>query len=198
MIDDEDSPQLTPREREALRALSRERQPAAELEGRVIEALAARGLIRRRRRPGSLWAVAAAAVLALSLGFLTGRWSVATAPAEGESPRFMLLLYDTPEREVSRSPERNRELAAEYGGWARELGRAGRFVGGDPLQIGGRMLRQAGQRVVAGPETAAGGEIVVGYFMIRARDYDEALEIAEGCPHLRYEGSVLVRRVGHT
>ncbi len=112
--------------------------------------------------------------------------------------RFVLLLYDTPEREVSRGPELER-LAAEYGAWADQLGDAGRFVAGDPIHGQGRMLRQTGDRVEAlSAGVEAGGEIVVGYFMIRARDHAEAVEIAKACPHLKYDGGVLVRQVGFT
>ena len=189
--------ELTPEEQEALRTLSRERRPPDELEGRVVAALRDRGLI-RASVPGGLrlWALAASAVLALGLGFLGGRLSVTPPVAGGDEPRFILLLYDTPEHEASRSPERNRELAVEYGAWAGELASAGRFVAGDPVHGEGRMLRKVGRRVEAGPAESGGEEMVVGYFMIRARDYGEALTIAEDCPHLKYDGGVLVRQVG--
>ena len=172
--------------------------PTPELEDRVVAALARRGLI--HAPAWHRWAaVAAAAVVTLTLGFAAGRWSFQPAPAPEESPRFVLLLYDTPEREASRGPELERKLAAEYTAWAGELGRDGRFVAGDPIHGQGRMLRQAGARVEALPaEAETGGEIVVGYFMIRARDHAEAVEIARACPHLKYDGGVLVRRVGFT
>ena len=61
------------------------------------------------------------------------------------------------------------------------------------------MLRRQDGSVETRPAgTETGGEIVVGYFMIRARDYAEAVEIAKQCPHLKYDGGVLVRRVGFT
>ncbi len=198
MNDELDPVELTDEEREALRALSRERQPAPELEDRVVAALAGRGLIRAPawRRWGPL---AAAAMVTLALGFAAGRFSLSPAPAAEESPRFVLLLYDDPVRDASRSPEDERRLSAEYTAWAGELAGAGRFVGGDPIHGEARMLRQLEQRVEALPAAAeAGGEIVVGYFMIRARDHAEAVEIARECPHLKYDGGVLVRQVGFT
>ncbi len=195
-----DNVEPTPRELEAMRALSDELPPPPELEDRVVAALEERGLIRApawRRWLG----IAAAAVLTLGVGFAAGRLSLppAPGPAPEESPRFVLLLYDTPEREASRGPELERRLSAEYGAWAERLGRDGRFVAGDPIHGEGRMLRQSGGRVealAAGAE--AGDEIVVGYFMIRARDHAEAVEIARDCPHLKYDGGVLVRQVGFT
>ncbi len=198
MNDDPHSPELTREEQEALRNLSRERQPPPGLEDRVVAALEGRGLIRAPawRR----WAaVAAAAVVTLALGFAAGRFSRPPASAAEDSARFVLLLYDTAERDASRSPEQERRLSAEYTAWAGELARAGRFVAGDPIHGEGRMLRQLDRRIEArpaGPE--AGGEIVVGYFMIRARDHAEAVEIARECPHLKYDGGVLVRQVGFT
>ena len=196
MHDDETFPELTPEEREALSALSRERRPPPELEDRVVAALEGRGLIRAPawRR----WAaVAAVAALALGLGFAAGRFSLPSAPSADESPRFVLLLYDDAERDAARDPELERRMAAEYGAWAGELGRDGRFVAGDPIHGEARMLRRRGEEVETLPAgTEAGGEVVVGYFMIRARDHAEAVEIAKQCPHLKYDGGVLVRRVG--
>ncbi len=197
MHDDETSPQLDDQELAALRALSHDRRPPPELEDRVVAALGRRGLIRapawRRWLPA-----AAAAVMILALGFAAGRFSLQPVPATADdSPRFVLLLYDTPEREASRAPELERRLSAEYGAWADQLGDDGRFVAGDPIHGEGRMLRRLDEKVEAQPAgTEAGGEIVVGYFMIRARDHAQAVEIAKACPHLKYDGGVLVRQVG--
>ncbi|MCP3959180.1 MAG: hypothetical protein GY719_15125 [bacterium] len=201
-MSDDRFPELTPEEQEAFRAMSRERRPPDELEDRVVEALANQGLVRRSpARQRHVWALAATALLALGLGFLGGRFSAAPPPPVGDddSPRFILLLYDTPEREAARTSERERQLASEYGAWAGELATVDRFVAGDPIHGEGRMLRKIDQRVEAGPaESGEGGEMVVGYFMIRAADYQEALEIAEDCPHLKYDGGVLVRQAGLT
>ncbi len=198
MHDDDTSQALKPEELEALRSLTHENRPAPELEDRVVEALSAHGLIRApawRRWAG----LAAAASLILAAGFAAGRFSITPSPAAEDLSRFVLLLYDDAEREASRDPETERRMAAEYSAWASELGRDGRFVAGDPIHGEGRMLRRRGGTVEARPAgTEAGGEIVVGYFMIRARDHAEAVEIAKQCPHLGYDGGVLVRRVGFT
>ncbi len=210
MSDDPTTIELTPQEREVLGSLSREKQPPDHLEGRVVTALADRGLLRTalsRRQPG-LAQLAAAAVLILSVGFLAGRWTTLTnpqptepKPAEpqtAEFGKFMLLLYDTPEREALRSPERNRQLASEYTAWAREIAQAGHFVGGDPLRLDGDMLRRIDGNLETRPlSSEAGGEVVVGYFTIQAEDYSQALAIASDCPHLG-QGGVLVRPLGHS
>ena len=200
MTDESEPTELSPEEQEAFTALSRERQPPDDLEDRVVAALESRRLVRSipPGRQRSLVRFAAAAVTLLAMGFLAGRFAPQqTSGTTAESARFMLLLYDAPEREAARSPERNRELAAEYGAWAQQIGEAGHFLGGDSLRLDGRLLRRVDERIEAGPEASAAGEVVVGYFMIQARDYEQAMEIAEDCPHLKYQGSVLVRPVGH-
>jgi hypothetical protein len=49
------------------------------------------------------------------------------------------------------------------------------------------------QRTLGGP---VGDQVPTGYFIIRADDWDAALAIARGCPHLRHGGVVAVRAVG--
>lgn len=204
MSHDDRSDGLTPEEQRAFDAMSREAPPPADLEDRVVSALRDEGLVRpaasfwQRARPRRVRPrLAAAAILVLAVGFAAGRFSVSPPdPAAPEQPRFMLLLYDTPERDASRTPEEERALAVEYGAWAGEIARDGHFLGGDPIHGEARMLRQTDGQVTAGPLTTEGGEVVVGYFMIQAEDYDRAVEIARRCPHLKYDGSVLVRRVG--
>ena len=112
----EDQPlDLTPQEQEAVKSLSRERQPPDDLEGRVVEALVRRDLVRRstnrsERRRGQL---AAAAIALLAVGFLAGRFTLPQPPpvppvtTPSELSKFILLLYDTPEREAARTPEEN-------------------------------------------------------------------------------------------
>ncbi len=51
-----------------------------------------------------------------------------------------------------------------------------------------------GKVVLDGPYAEA-KEIVGGYYLITAKDYDEACEVARGVPTLTYGGSVEVREV---
>ncbi len=38
-------------------------------------------------------------------------------------------------------------------------------------------------------------EVVGGFFIIAAKDYEEACKIAQGCPHLKHYGRVEVRQI---
>jgi hypothetical protein len=41
-------------------------------------------------------------------------------------------------------------------------------------------------------------EVVSGYFVVEAADYDEAVAIAASCPHAQSRGSILVREIEDT
>jgi hypothetical protein len=159
--------------------LPREADPPPALKGWVIADLRRRGVLRRPMIMQRAFAAAAAAA-AVAL-FLAGTWyggrEVAEAtPSAGQ--QFALLLYEPGTFDTSRPHE---ELAAEYGAWARSLGT--RFVAGDAL---------GDQRVLGG---TVGDEIPTGYFLVRASSWEEAMRIAEACPHLRHGGTVAVRAI---
>ena len=111
-------------------------------------------------------------------------------------PSYMLLLYDSPTSHEDLSPEEIQGIVEKYFNWRQELADAGRLVGSEKLTDGdGRVLRRrnGGVRVLDGPYSET-KEVVGGYFAIRAADYDEAVEIARGCPHLEY-GTIEVREI---
>lgn len=79
-----------------------------------------------------------------------------------------------------------------YTAWATRLAAEGRMKGSNKLQDGtARQLTKLG--VIDGPfpETK---EIIGGYFVIEAADYDEAVELAKSCPHLDF-GRIEIRQV---
>ena len=60
--------------------------------------------------------------------------------------------------------------------------------------VDGRVIKHVKTRnhVVSGPY-AEGKESIGGLFLIKANDYDEAVEIAKGCPIIKYGAIVEVR-----
>lgn len=109
---------------------------------------------------------------------------------------YMLFLYDSPTDFSHLSPEEMQGVIAKYTAWADELRDAGKLVDSDKLADGeGKVLRRVdgSVRVTDGPFSET-KEILGGYFKIVADSYDEALEIARGCPHLEFDGLVEVRR----
>ena len=111
--------------------------------------------------------------------------------------QFMLLLHESPNDFTDLSPEEIQRVIGEYTAWREKLAAEGKLAGGLKLKDeGGRHLTRNGDgvRVVDGPWAEA-KEVVGGYFLIQAADYDEAVEIAKGCPHLVYSGKVELREV---
>lgn len=84
----------------------------------------------------------------------------------------------------------------EYTGWARSLGESGRFVTGDKLADDGKFCRfENGALATEGPLAETSRGMLAGYFVNGTASLDEALEVARGCPHLKYGGSVEIRRL---
>jgi len=111
--------------------------------------------------------------------------------------QFMLLLHDTSQELAAASPEQMQAILERYRAWGQKVGQAGQMAGGAKLKDeGGRHLRSNGSgkvEVTDGPYAEA-KEVLGGYYTVTAGSYDEAVEIARGCPHLDY-GWIEVRQV---
>lgn len=111
--------------------------------------------------------------------------------------QFMLLLHDSTEELADVSAEDIQAVIGEYVGWRHEIEEQGRLIGGEKLSDeGGKHLSmQDGEiRVTDGPYAEI-KEALGGYFAIKATDYDEAVDIAKTCPHLKYGGRIELRQI---
>jgi len=190
--------ELTAEEKRALTALGGAAPPPAGLEEATLSRLRAEELVRRPGRKGNASRLlAAAAALALfAAGLAVGRRSFpSTAPAAAatassgvEGPRFALFLYDAP-TEPAMSEAQMQDRVSEYRNWASGLRQRGASIRGEKLQPG------RAERL--GP-AAAGEAPLGGYFVISAKDWDSAMEVARSCPHLKHGGTIEVRQVEKT
>ena len=108
--------------------------------------------------------------------------------------QFILLLRNGDEG-VEYTPEQIQVMIQQYFDWSAHLRGENRLKGGEELKPGGKVVRRReGQMVVDGPfaETKEG---IGGFYHIEASSFDEALEVAQGCPVLNYGGAVEVREV---
>ncbi|MCG8435072.1 MAG: YciI family protein [Gammaproteobacteria bacterium] len=111
--------------------------------------------------------------------------------------KFMLLLHETPMDFDGISPEEIQKIIGEYSAWSENLAAKNQLVGGHKLKDeGGRHLSQADGklRIVDGPYSEA-KEVLGGFFIIEAADYNEAVKISEDCPHLKFGGRIELREV---
>jgi hypothetical protein len=114
--------------------------------------------------------------------------------------QFMLLYVSGPsERPPERSEAEFRRIVAEYAAWGDDLRAAGRVAGGARLTSvwvdPGRVCSRVGAELLVtdGP-LAETKEVVGGYSVIEAADYDEAVGLCRNHPHLR-EGRIVIRRL---
>ena len=90
-------------------------------------------------------------------------------------------------RRETASAAANMEL---WKNWIGSIAQQGKFLGGQPLQAGGRLMTTGG---VTDAPFAEGKEVLNGYVMINAADYDEAVSLSKGCPIFADNGSLEVR-----
>lgn len=103
---------------------------------------------------------------------------------------FVLLIENRGGWE-SLSPERQGEIYHKYLSWTKELRESGRLVGAEALAEGGRLLEMADGVVTDGP-FAETKEMIGGFYAYLAKDLEEAIEIAKGCPALESGEAVSV------
>ncbi|HLJ66709.1 MAG TPA: YciI family protein [Chloroflexota bacterium] len=106
--------------------------------------------------------------------------------------QYMLILRGGEDSWKSLTPEQTREAYQRYFDWSARLERENRARGGNELYPTGRVVRTNGQGIVDGPyaETKEG---IGGYFIVEAADYDDAVQVARGCPILLHDGFVEIR-----
>ena len=93
------------------------------------------------------------------------------------------------------SPEEMQANMAKWMAWIDRLSKANKYVAGEPLLPGGKLVSgKAGKTVTDGPYTE-GKEVVGGFFIINANDMNDAVNIARDCPSFETGGTVQVRQV---
>jgi hypothetical protein len=107
--------------------------------------------------------------------------------------KFMLIFHGGQLDQMS--PEQMQEHMGKWFAWIEKLNQTQQYVSGEPLLPGGKLISgKGGKSVTDGPYTE-GKEVVGGYFIINAKDMNEAVEISKDCPDYELNGSVQVRQV---
>jgi hypothetical protein len=100
--------------------------------------------------------------------------------------KFMLILHNTPGIWQKLSPEEMQRKVEKYQAWIEKIRSSGRHVSSEKLgEEGGKLLGvQKGRlSIIDGPYSEA-KEVVGGYFVLRAANYEEAIELSRDCPFL--------------
>lgn len=114
-------------------------------------------------------------------------------------PQFMLISQDSMEipEGFEITPEIIQGIIQKYSDWADSLQKSGNLVSLNKLRDdpGKNIVGTGANRVVTDGPYAETKELIGGYWIITAADYDEAIKLASGCPSLEFGSRVEVREV---
>ena len=106
---------------------------------------------------------------------------------------FLLLFRSHEADRKNNTPEETQARMNKWQQWIGGLAQSGNMLGAQPLAPEGRVLRGTSKKLTDGP-FMEGKEVLGGYVLLKAGDYDEAVKISEGCPILDDEnGTVEIR-----
>jgi hypothetical protein len=105
--------------------------------------------------------------------------------------KFM-LIYRNAEEMAPPSPEEMQAFMVMWGEWFQKFGPS-IVDGGDGLKSSGKILKPGGI-VTDGPFVEA-KEVIGGYSVLQADDYDAAVAIARECPIAKLGGPIEIREL---
>jgi hypothetical protein len=108
--------------------------------------------------------------------------------------KFMLIFHGDVSPHYQPSPEEMQANMQLWLNWIDKLAKAGRYVSGEPLLPGGKLVKGGAAQVTDGPYTE-GKEIVGGFFIVNASDYNDAVSLCADYPDYETGGSIQIRQV---
>lgn len=106
-----------------------------------------------------------------------------------------LLLFRGGDAMKGMSAEEMQVHMQQWMQWMGKLNEQGKFSGAQPLINTGRVITGTKKVVTDGP-FMEGKEMVGGYLICKADNYDEAVELSKECPVLQFaDGTVEVREI---
>lgn len=105
---------------------------------------------------------------------------------------YLVIFRGNSNPELMNSPEKMQAHMGKWKVWVEELSKKGQFVGAQPLQPTGKVME--GTKVTDGP-FAEGKEIISGYVIIKANDYNDAVQVSKGCPAIPMVFTTEVREI---
>ena len=169
--------------------------PPENLEEKVMMKLKSMNLLSRSERKKSYVFKISYSLALLFVGLAIG-YSInfdrkpTSATAKNKS-QYILLLYQNEELKGN-----EKERIHVYGSWAYKYGAKKIVVGGERLEESGRIISLSGEEIsVTEIKSIYDPRITSGYFIIETESYDEAVNIALTCPHIKYGGYIEIREI---
>ena len=176
-----------------LNSLKTSLEPPAKLEERIVSDLQKRKLLHSKRRLpwGRIIFAAAACFLFFMLGRVYEKYQFPKQSSRGPAvsmsdSTYVLFLKVGSNYQKPANDRQQSDRVEAYRNWAVSLRSKG-------IPVSGTKLRSE-KSILGGSQTGQQDD-VAGYFLIDAKDPDQARNIAGSCPHLKYGGTIEIRRV---
>jgi hypothetical protein len=111
-------------------------------------------------------------------------------------PQFLMLARSEDQAWQGVSAEEAQRIVQQYVEWSNRMRTDGRLAGSNKLKDGeGRVLSGNGVQMAVkdGPYSET-KEVVGGYWLLEAADFEEAVKLAKDSPHLRF-GTLEIRAI---
>lgn len=108
--------------------------------------------------------------------------------------KFIFLFRGSDVYQPGQSPEALQALKEKLIHWIGDLSEKGIHLASEPMEPVGKQVNGIKKTISDGP-FGMGREIIGGCTIVRAKDINEAVEIAKGCPILESNASIEVRPV---
>jgi hypothetical protein len=111
--------------------------------------------------------------------------------------KYMLLIYDDEQLWATMSEDERQRIFGEYMQFSGDIRRSGNYQSGAPLQptsMATSVRLRDGKRIVTDGPFAETREQLGGYYLVDAKDLDEAIGLAARIPSARI-GTIEVRPV---
>jgi hypothetical protein len=106
--------------------------------------------------------------------------------------KFMLIFHGGMSHKSS--PEEMQANMAKWMAWIDKLAKADKYVAGEPLLPGGKLIKGNHAGITDGPYTE-GKEVIGGFFIVNAANYDEAVALCAEYPDYATGGTIQVRQI---
>ncbi len=107
---------------------------------------------------------------------------------------FMLIFIGTNYAELGLSPEQMQGQMGKWWSWQAKMEESGVLKGGHALTPEVKHISGADRTVTDRTATEL-KELVGGYYIVQAKNFEEAIEIAQDYPDYEFGGTVEVREV---
>ncbi len=107
---------------------------------------------------------------------------------------YMIIFLGADYQKMGLSPEQMQERMGKWFAWNTKMREQGVVKNGEALAPGGKRISGENRTVTDGPFVES-KEVIGGYYIIHAEDYDGAIKICDDFPDYDLGGIVEVREV---